>query len=108
MKFFKTKEEKHEILLKELKKLNDEYKDIFNKHCMIGKYVFLFQNFEIDDNRIKICFKDSSTPKNRYSLCNYTFWKSKYDTNLMIAYNTFLNFQHQLSILGLEIIKTNV
>jgi hypothetical protein len=108
MKLFKSKEEKLIDLEKEFNKLNDEYKDIIGKYCMIGTYVFKFKGFKIDRDKIAIQFVDKDTPNGYTNYMNFDAWLMRYDfVDLKKIRYAFIHFNEELKRMGLLIVEND-
>lgn len=104
-KLFKTDAEKLLELQKKLEDLNAKYKQYEFSFCMYGTYVFVFKGFDIIDNRLVIKISDKNTPEDYFNYDDFWKWELKYNGDIQIARENFINFKHQLKCLNLEINK---
>lgn len=103
----KTKEEKIQDLQKEVDELNEKYKDILNSYCKIGDYIFILLGFVLENNKIRVKYKDTKCVKGYYTVTDMYWFKQRHggiDDFDKARYN-FLEYKENLTKIGLKLEK---
>lgn len=107
--FIKSEKERQVDLQKECDKLNELYKNYFDKFCIIDDNIFIFNYFSVKDDVIKIHWNDITIPQDRSYSMKYSWFQSQYgDDVIKKSRNKFINIKHQLDIYGYKIFKKEI
>ena len=104
MKWFKTKQEKNQLLQTELVNLITKYAEEINSYCKIDNYIFILKGFKIENNKIVVKFIDKNTPEDYINYAGIYWFELRHGhSDFKKARYQFIHFKDELKKIGLKL-----